>query len=244
MTKGESTTTLPPKWADDSLTEYANQAFQNMLATFVGKKPQFNILIELDGYYFKIASNLDHPTDMLAPLFFMRSHAAFRAGCQLASGGQIVETFGVLRACLECALYGLHIHANESLGEKWLQRHDNAESLGTMKREFLHVNVMRTLRNEDKPLCEVIESLYQQTIDFGGHPNERAITGSMLMESNDKQITYQQIYLHGDSLSLEHGLKTAARVGLSSLYILRRVFRERFDILGITNGLDKLRDQL
>ena len=244
MAKGETTTTLPPKWTDDPLSEFANHAFRNMLATFVRKSPQFNVLVELDRYYFNIASNLVNPTDILAPLFLMRSHSAYRAGCQLACGGQIVESFCVLRSCLEFALYGLHIYINESLGEVWLQRHDDADSLRTVKKEFTHVKVINTLRNEDRQLFESVELLYKRTIDFGGHPNERAITGSMLMESSDAQILLQQIYLHADDLSLDHGMKTAAQVGLRSLYILRRIFRERFDILDITSGLDRLSKQL
>ena len=192
MAKGETTTTLPPMWADDPLSEFANQAFHNMLATFVRKKPQFKILIELDSHYFNIASNLLNPTEILAPLFVMRSHAAFRAGCQLAAGGQIVESFCVLRACLECALYGLHIYKNESLGEVWLQRHENAESLKATRKEFTHVKVMETLRGEDKQLFEAIESLYQRTIDFGGHPNERAITGSMLMDPRTNKFQFNK----------------------------------------------------
>ena len=103
---------------------------------------------------------------------------------------------------------------------------------------------MTKLRNNDPKLCATIQSFYARTIDFGGHPNERSITGSIMMETSETEVGIKQIYLHGDSLSLEHGLKSSAQIGLGGLYILRLVFRERFDILDITSGLDQLRKNL
>lgn len=244
MVTEESTKTLPPKWTNDLLSEFADDAFRNMLATFVQKKPQFEILIQIDRLYFEIAKNLSHPENVLTPLFVFRSHSAFRTGCQLASGGQISESFCVLRACLECALYCLHIYEHDSLGEVWLRRHDDKASLKASRNEFSHSKVMTTLRNNDPKLCATIQSLYERTIDFGGHPNERSITSSMVTETSETEVGVKQFYLHGDSLYLEHGLKSSAQIGLGGLYILRHVFRERFNVLDITSGLDQLRKNL
>ena len=64
------------------------------------------------------------------------------------------------------------------------------------------------------------------------------------MNSADGDIQIKQFYLLGDSLTLEHGLKTAAQIGFSELYIFRHIFRERFDLLDITTKLDELREFL
>ena len=103
---------------------------------------------------------------------------------------------------------------------------------------------MTTLRNNDPKLHATIQSLYERTIDFGGHPNERSITSSLRMETYETAVGVKQTYLHGDSPFLEHGLISCARIGLSGLYILRLVFRERFDTLNLTSGLDQLRKDL
>ena len=235
---------LPPMWTDDSLSDHVNQAFRNILATFVQKKPQFGMLIEIDRLYVAIGKSLSHPENILAPLFVTRAHSAFRAGCQLSSGGQVSEAFCVLRACLECSLYCLHIYEHDSLSEVWLRRHDSPQTLKASRNEFSHSQVMATLRRNDPRLCATIQKLYERTIDYGGHPNERSITGSIKMEASEDEVGVKQYYLHGDSLYLEHGLKSAAQVGLGGLYILRLVFRERFDILNITNRLDQLRNHL
>lgn len=244
MATEEAKASLPPKWTNDLLSEFANDAFRNMLATFVQKKPQFETLVQIDRLYVEISKNLSHPENVLAPLFVFRSHSAFRTGCQLASGGQVSESFCVLRACLECAVYCLHIYEHDSLGEVWLRRHDDEASLKATKNEFSHGRVMTTLRNNDPKLCATIQSLYERTIDFGGHPNERSITSSMVTETSEKEVGVKQFYLHGDSPYLEHGLISSAKIGLGGLYILRQVFRERFDILDITSGLDQLKTKL
>ena len=220
----ESTKPLPPKWTNDSLSDFADAAFRNMLATFVQKKPQFGMLIEIDGLYVEIGKSLSHPENVLAPLFVTRSHSAYRTGCQLASGGQVSEAFCVLRACLECALYCLHIYEHDSLGEVWLRRHDTEASLNASRKKFSHGKVIATLRKTDPKLCSTIQGLYERTIDYGGHPNERSITGSMKMEASEDEVGVKQYYLHGDSLYLEHGLKSSAQIGLGGLYILRHRF--------------------
>lgn len=244
VSEEKKTLAVPSSWGDDSLSDYADAAFRNILATFVQKKPQFGILVRINDLYAEIGKSLSHPENVIAPLLVTRSHSAYRAGCQLASGGQVSEAFCVLRACLECALYCLHIYDHDSLSEVWLRRHDDESSLKDSRNKFSHGKVMDTLRIRDEKLCATVQKLYERTIDFGGHPNERSVTSGMKMESLEGEVGIKQFYLHGDSLYLEHGLKSATQIGLGGLLILRLVFRERFDILGITDELDRLREVL
>lgn len=232
---------LPPYWGDESLSAFVDQAFKNVLATFVGKKPGFGLLVRIDQSFLKIGENLLNPPDLFGGLLLLRSHSAFRAACRLAMSGQIPEAFPVLRTCLEYSLYALHINRKPELGELWLRRHDDKDLMRAVRREFTHSNVMSTLRERDQDLSRIIEDLYERTIDFGGHPNERAITGSMILKRKKDRIELQQIYLHGDSLSLDYALKSTAQVGLGSLCVFRHIFRERFDILGVSDVIGELR---
>ncbi len=240
MAEQETKRPLPPNWADDSLTGFIEQAFGNTLATFVNKPAEFELLCRLDQAFFRIASNLHEPQDLIAALFLMRSHSAYRAACRMAMSGQITESFPVLRSYLESSLYAIHINQNPDLGEIWIRRHDDEESMRTVKREFTVRNVKNTLAATDNRLSQIIDDLYERTIDFGAHPNERAITGSMTMTHDDGCTEIQQIYLHGDSLALDHGIKTTAQIGLGSLSIFQNIFPERFQILGISAEIDQL----
>jgi hypothetical protein len=66
----------------------------------------------------------------------------------------------------------------------------------------------------------------------------------MEMAKQEDRVEFKQIYLHGDSLSFEHGLKITAQVGLGSLCIFSILFKERFEIIRIRSVIDRLRAQL
>jgi len=244
MVNRETSISLPPRWGDDALTAFVDQAFKNILATFVKKKVGFALLLRVDKSFLKIGENLVNPPDVLGAVLLLRSHSAFRAAARLAMSGQATDTFPSLRACLEYALYALHINSHKDLGEIWLRRHDDDGTLRQMKSRFEHGKVMRSLLERDPTLHPIVQQLYERTIDFGGHPNERAITGSMVLEREPGHIEIQQIYLHADTLSLDHVLKTTAQIGFGSLCVLRHIFKERFEILGLRDVIDQLRAEL
>lgn len=244
MVNRETTMNLPPRWGDDSISAFIDQSFKNILATFVHKKESLAILGRIDACFLRIGENLVNPPDLIAALLLLRSHSAYRGASRLAMSGQLPESFPVLRACLEYSLYALHISENPALGEAWFRRHDDGESMGVVRREFTHTAVMATLSNRDADLHATVQALYERAIDFGGHPNERAVTGSMMLEQEPGRVEIQQIYLHGDSLSLDHGLKSTAQVGLGSLCILFHIFRQRMELLGVDEELKRLRELL
>ncbi len=64
------------------------------------------------------------------------------------------------------------------------------------------------------------------------------------MNKGVKQTELKVIYLMGDGAALRLCLKTAAQVGVCALGIFRLVFKERFDLVGLTNVLDQLRKDL
>lgn len=243
MSSKESTMKLPPRWGDDSLTEFIQGAAANILATFV-RKPAFGVLVAVDKNFMKIGENLVNPPDILAAFLIHRSHAAFRGACRMAASGQVTETHPLLRSCIEYALYALHINSTPGLGELWLNRHEDADTLKQCRKAFSHIKVVESLEKRDAALHKIVEKLYEQTIDFGAHPNERAITGSLLIEEGTNEKTFQNIYLHGDAVSLDHALKMTAQVGLGSLLMFEHIFRDRFRLLAIDVELQKLRSVL
>jgi hypothetical protein len=56
-------------------------------------------------------------------------------------------------------------------------------------KQFSHAKVMKSLCAHDQAICEKVSELYERTIDFGGHPNQRAISSSTTMhrDGNGKQ---------------------------------------------------------
>jgi hypothetical protein len=177
-------------------------------------------------------------------MLFLRSHSAFRAACEHATAGQIADAFPALRACLEYAAYALHIVKHPGLEEVWLRRHDNDTAKDRTRSEFVLAKLRDSIGCCNQKAAKIFQDLYQRTIDFGGHPNERSVTGNLRIIEKEDRKEFQQAYLHGDGVALGHTLKTTAQVGLCALEILREIYSPRFDLLGVSERMLKLRKGL
>jgi hypothetical protein len=142
---------------------------------------------------------------------------------------------------MEYAGYGLHIHKNPGLDEVWLRRHDNDDTFKAIKRKFKIATIRETIEGTNRHAAEAFEKIYQHTIDFGAHPNERAITGSSQITEGEGRKEITQIYLHCDGLEHDLALKTTAQAGICALEILQCAFDARFKLLGVREKLLELR---
>ncbi len=231
----------PPAWSNDPLSEFLDNANRNRFASFANKNRWFDCLSKIDGCFLRIGMGWLNPPDLITPLFFYRAHAAFRAACDHALAGQTAGVFPVNRACLEYAGYALHIHANPGFDEIWINRHDDANSKRAVRQYFEIAKIRETIARYNIHVEPTFYELYERCIDFGSHPNERAIMSNLKMKKGDQTIEYKNIYLHGDGLNLLHELKSTAQVGSCALEILREAFKARFELLGVNHELLRLR---
>lgn len=231
-------------WGQDPLSKFLSAAEHNTVASFENLKGEVALLSEIDYLFRELVTNLNNSPGWFSGLFTLKAHSAFLASCRLALSGQVSETFVLLRSVLEYALYGFYIDRNAGSGEVWLRRHDDDASMKAMKNTFKVSSLMSALASASDKDAEVAQKLYERTIDFGGHPNKRAISQSLRLGKVEGGVRYDITYLHGPSLEMAHGLKTLAQVGTSALSIFRHLFKERFDLLGLTPRLDALKAQL
>jgi hypothetical protein len=234
----------PPGWGSDTLTRFLETAYRNRFATFDNKKVAFGRLANLDACFERMMTGWKDPHNFVSALLYIRSHAALRAACENAMAGQIAETFTQLRSCLEYAAYALHINQTPATGETWLRRHDSEAATKQMKSEFTVGKVRATIAKLDSKLAGIFADLYERTIDFGAHPNERAVTSSAMVTERLGARILTQLYLHTDGLQLDHGLKTAAQVGVCALMLLKMAFPDRFQSLGLDADLTALQRDL
>ena len=103
---------------------------------------------------------------------------------------------------------------------------------------------MKTLLARDIALHNSLSELYQRTIDFGGHPNERAVSSSSEMRQEGDTTVVRNQFLHGDSAALDHALRTTAQIGLGSLLVFQLIYNERFDILDLRDTIESLKGAL
>jgi len=235
---------VPPKWGDDPLSKFIQNSIDNTYASFHNLKSLYGRLVDIHVAFRTIADNIDRTPDWFASFFLFRSHAAYLGAVRLALSGQVPEAYMVLRGCLENALYGFYVARKPSTQEIWLRRHDDAESKRKVKGEFKVSNLLGLLAVEDEQLRRIAGDLYETTIDFGGHPNERAILSVMKQQLDESKRTYQSAYMIGNEPPLHCSLECCAQIGVCALSIFQRIYPERFDILGLSNQLRGLKEGL
>jgi hypothetical protein len=235
---------VPTRWGDDSLSEFIENAIQNCFATFSNLRPQYLLLAEIDKVFRSIQENLNHTQEWFPAFFLLRAHSAYLGSARLGLSGQVPEAYMVLRGCLENSLYGLYLSHNPASQETWLRRHDDEESKKQVRNKFAVGALMRFLESLDPKSHKVVSLLYELTIDFGAHPNERALTSTLQQSEMQDSIRFDLIYLTGNTPLLHMCLKNTGQIGICSLDIFRNVFKERYDLLGVTGRLDKLRKGL
>jgi len=240
-------TPLPLDWGKDPLSAFIEDANHNTLATFVNLKPEFTHLEAINHAFKKITDNLKNPKVFIPALFLFRSHSSYLGAVRLAVSGQIPETYMVLRGCLENSFYALHIDRVPGNGEVWINRNNDLQSLQQCKNNFRISTVLGTLKSKDVILHKSAKQLYEMTIEYGGHPNEMSLSSIMSKSEDESKIDFKIAYLTSYKVNrpaFQLCLKNTARTGICSLMIFKAIFQERFDILGISDELEKLKQGL
>lgn len=234
----------PPKWAADEITRYLDTARNNSFATFDNLRSEYQKLSEIDGVYRKLNENLQKTKDWFAALFLLRAHSSYLTAVSLGMSGQVPESYAILRLSLENALYGFYLSKNDALKETWLRRHDSQASKKKVRDDFKFGLLLGTIKTEDNAQANVVNTLYERTIDYGAHPNERALMQTLHITEDDDSIEFKSNYLTDDDPSLRLCLKTTAQIGVCVLDIFRLIYKERFDLLGLTEILKRLKQGL
>lgn len=235
---------IPQNWSDDSLSQFIQDTIDNTYATFHNLKPPYNKLKDIHTVFRKIVDNIGNTPDWFATFFLVRSHSALLGAVRLALSGQVPEAYMVLRGCLENALYGFYVTRKPESKETWLRRHDDKESKNKVRKEFKISNLLNLLEKEDGRLRIIASDLYERSIDYGGHPNERALLSVTTKKVDENKTTFQSAYLIGNEPALELCLKSCSQIGVCALSIFQMIYKERFDILGLTDALMVLKKGL
>ena len=235
----------PPGWGNDDLTKFWDAARQNQFGTFA-RKPIYGRLADIDELFVRMSKDWLNPPDEIAAMLFLRCHSAFRAAAGLAAAGQVAETYVMNRAVLEYAAYALHLHRDAALRMIWLNRHQSAADMKASRDALTHAKVLAAVTAVNQHAAKRFEDLYQHTIDFGGHPNERSVTGNMQMvEETDRRVMLA-VFQRGDGPQLDLALMTTARCAMVAFEILQGLgaLDARFELLGINAAMPALRQGL
>lgn len=233
----------PTGWGNDPLTQYLDNGRGNQWATFANKRSEVIDLITIDGMFRKLFDGAINTRPFLPVNFLLRAHSAYLSACGAVMAGQVHDAQALLRVCLEQGGYALYIGEDQGRWERWMDRHAprTRTQQGTWKDEFTHGKVTRYITASDADLGHVYTTLYDRTIDYGGHPNERGTSVSMTMEeTEDGGRCFNTVYLHGDGLLLDFALKTTAQVGICALRLAKVIYPHRVQATGVEFQLETI----
>jgi hypothetical protein len=234
----------PSAWGQDTLSQFIDTARNKVFASFANLRPQYQRLATIDAAFRLIGENLKNPPDWFVALFLLRAHSSFLGGAHLALAGQLPEAYMLLRGSLENAAYSFYFSQVPESHERWLRRHDSSAAKQVVQDEFRIRALLKLLKKRDETLGKIATTLYERTIDFGAHPNERGLIQMLTMSETDRERQLQVRYLTGHSSAMDLCLKTSAQVGVCVLKVFQYVFRERYDLLGLSDRLKVLEQGL
>ena len=113
----------------------------------------------------------------------------------MRSRDRLLRSIPLFRLMLEQGGYAILINRNSELAEVWLKRDADP---ARVRKEFTAGKIKEILAASDIKLRDLFQGLYESTIQFGAHPNEMSVTGSIRIKRQDDQEFLKIIYLHRD----------------------------------------------
>jgi hypothetical protein len=226
----------------DNLITFLELVASNQKANVAKFHAPYDLIRRVNICLSTAGKHLTNPKPVMAGVLFLRCQYAYKAAAGMALAGQVVETFVMMRSCLEYAGYALAMFHDPSLESAFMSRHLSVREMQVQKQKFRISEIKNVIVVFDAKLAEVFTDLYERSIDFGGHPNPHAAMSAVEMP-NDTALnrSFTAFALSTDEKVLRHAMKSVAQVGLAVLFIFQHLFKPKFELLGIRVEMDRLR---
>ena len=239
-----STYQRPAGWGNDSFSEFMIMAEENGYATFQNGKPHYKKLSEIHDIFRKAIDAMHNSANWFELLFFIKAHSVFLAASRLGLATQVAETSPLIRSIIENTLYGFYLHKHPEHAETWLKRNRSDEAKKEVKKIFVIGTIFDTLRDSSPSLETIARKLYEQSVDYGAHPNEKGLTMALKYTKGENSIRYDVTHLTDNPIPIIFCLKFIARAAVLCLKILQLVLTERFKITGLDIDIENVSKNL
>lgn len=157
---------------------------------------------------------------------------------------QVCEAQPVLRVAIENAWYSLHVAkdpAPPTRAQVWWDRDVSPEAKRACQAEFLVGNVRRTHEDLDAATAAAMHKLYEDTITFGGHPNERGVASSLRIDrSRPDAVTLGVGFLHPNEPAMKVTLKATVETAVGVVKTVALIYPDRFRIMSVDEEIERL----
>ena len=168
-------------WGKDTLSKNIEGAYLNIGVSFLKLRPYCECLTkaaEIFGDANKLLSHSDLKS-FVSMLLFLRAYGCFFGAVRLSCSGQITETQMLLRACVENSLYAFYIADNPKYVTVWMERHKNKAHKEKCRTAFSIGKIWKALEAKSKRITKEAKKCYEDTIDWGAHPNELSVFSNL-----------------------------------------------------------------
>jgi hypothetical protein len=239
---------MPSPTDDKSLDRFLEVVHNNRLGNRARFPAEYQIILRIDDCFVTAGKHLSHQKPVFVGPMLLRSQYAYKTAAGMTLAGQVAESFVMMRSCLEYAGYALAIFADPcvqntpSREEVFVNRNIDEASLKAQKAEFLVSKIRGIIATFDEKLAANIKLLYDESIDYGGHPNPYGLLTGINLETKDEQLTsITTLALTSDPVITMFAMKSATQVGLAALCIFQHIFGAKFELLGIRAEIGALR---
>lgn len=234
----------PSGWGDDSLSTFMIMAEENGYATFQNEKVYYDKLSQIYATFEKAIDVMHDSSNWFELLLFIKARGAFLAASRLGMATQVAETSPLIRAVIENSLYGFFLHKHPEYSKTWLERHKNKEAKKEVKEIFVIGSMIDNLKFSNKSLGKIAKKLYEQSIDYGAHPNEKGLMMALKYTKSNNYVRYDVMHLTDNPMAITFSLKFIAQSAVLCLKILQLIIPERFEITGLDLEIESVSKKL
>lgn len=198
------------------------------------------LVVQMDEVFQSEILGCDFDVDPATGVLAMHAYTMLLSSVREALSGHVVSTFPIVRAALESACYAYLIAKDPDKGVVWLDRHQSDAALKKCRNTFTAKRAAEELERSHPGMAEWVMALYEASIDFGAHPNQKSVVGH-LTDGGTVDDEFQMFELTGvyghDSWEVNRALLACVETGQAVAFMLAAcadhhpLLNERIEVL-------------
>ncbi|MBW8000886.1 MAG: hypothetical protein FVQ80_02560 [Planctomycetes bacterium] len=230
-------------WGKDVLSKNIKAAFFNIGVSFLELRPYCECLIKAAEIFEDAIKLLSHSDlkGLISISLFARAYGCFFGAVRLSFSGQITETWVLLRACIENSLYAFYIAENPEYATIWTERCDSEAHKKKCREVFAIGKIWKALEAKSKSITKEARNCYEDTIDWGAHPNELTVFSNL--EEKQDGSGYNMNILNPNEVLMRHSLCAVLSTVSIVFKIFALIYPDEFKQPNLTVKIDNLNKQ-
>ena len=206
-----------------TLLDYLSATLENS-NDHAQEHPQLmHMVLQMDQIFQKEIFGHEFDVRPITGFLALNSYTLLLSVVRQALSGHLVAVFPIVRTALESACYAYLIAHNEEMEQIWLNRHKTASALHKCRKMFSVKKASNELKSISPEMAEYVMANYEAAIDFGAHPNNKAIFNHLtdMGEVDERFHGFELTGVYGrNSWHVNYALLVCTEVGQAIAFLL------------------------